>query len=88
MSARDALNFTIIQTLLMITLIIGAAVIAAAWMAQRQIWAEQASRFFELARCAHARALLNRSPDRAAQSPAAGRHRSLRPLQLGKSTRP
>lgn len=34
--ARDALNFGIIQTLLMITLIIGAAAIAVAWKARRQ----------------------------------------------------
>jgi hypothetical protein len=36
MSARDALHFSIIQTLLMITVIIG-AVVAAAWMARRRI---------------------------------------------------
>ena len=35
--ARDDLNFSIIQTLLTITLLIGAAVIAAAWMARRQL---------------------------------------------------
>jgi hypothetical protein len=34
--ARDALNFGIIQTLLMITLIIGAAAIAIVWKARRQ----------------------------------------------------
>jgi hypothetical protein len=32
--ARDALNFGIIQTLLMITLIIGAAAVAIAWRAR------------------------------------------------------
>ena len=35
--ARDALNFGIIQTLLMITLIIGAAAIAVAWKARREL---------------------------------------------------
>ena len=34
--ARDALNFGIIETLLIITLIVGAAVIAVAWKARRQ----------------------------------------------------
>jgi hypothetical protein len=34
--ARDALNFGIIETLLMITLIVGAAAIVAAWKARRQ----------------------------------------------------
>ena len=37
MSARDALHFSIIQTLLMIAVIIGVAVAAAAWMARRRI---------------------------------------------------
>ena len=35
--ARDALNFSIIQNLLMITLIIGAAAIAVAWKARREL---------------------------------------------------
>jgi hypothetical protein len=35
--ARDALNFGIMQTLLMITLIIGAAAIAIAWKARREL---------------------------------------------------
>jgi len=35
--ARDALNFGIMQTLLMMTLIIGAAAIVVAWNARRQI---------------------------------------------------
>jgi hypothetical protein len=35
--ARDALNFGIMQTLLMITLIIGAAAIAVAWKARREL---------------------------------------------------
>ena len=35
--ARDALNFGIMQTLLMMTLIIGAAVIAVAWKARREL---------------------------------------------------
>ena len=35
--ARDAVNFSIIQTLLMITLIIGAAAIAGAWKARREL---------------------------------------------------
>ena len=35
--ARDALNFGIFQTLLMITLIIGAAAIAVAWRARREL---------------------------------------------------
>jgi len=34
--ARDALNFGIIQTLLMITLVIGAAAVAVVWKARRQ----------------------------------------------------
>jgi hypothetical protein len=34
--ARDALNFGIIETLPMITLIVGAAVIAVAWKVRRQ----------------------------------------------------
>ena len=34
--ARDALNFGIIETLLMITLTIGAAVIVVAWKARRE----------------------------------------------------
>jgi hypothetical protein len=33
--ARDALNFGIIETLLMITLIVGAAAIVAAWKVRR-----------------------------------------------------
>jgi hypothetical protein len=35
--ARDALNFGIMQTLLMLTLIIGAATIAVAWKARREL---------------------------------------------------
>ncbi|MBN9004936.1 MAG: hypothetical protein J0H40_05935 [Rhizobiales bacterium] len=35
--ARDALNFSIVQTFLMITIITGAAVIAVAWTARRQL---------------------------------------------------
>ena len=35
--ARDALNFGIFQTLLMIALIIGAAAIAVAWKARREL---------------------------------------------------
>jgi hypothetical protein len=35
--ARDALNFDIFQTLLMITLIIGAAAIAVSWKARREL---------------------------------------------------
>jgi len=35
--ARDALNFSIIQTLLMITLIIDAAAIGVAWKARREL---------------------------------------------------
>ena len=35
--ARDALNFGIIQTLLMITLIIGAAAMAVAWKSRREL---------------------------------------------------
>ena len=35
--ARDALNFGIIQTLLMITLVIGAAAVAIAWKARSQL---------------------------------------------------
>jgi hypothetical protein len=35
--ARDALNFGIIQTFLMITLIIGAAAIVVAWKARREL---------------------------------------------------
>ena len=34
--ARDALNFGIMQTLLMMTLIIGAAAIVVAWKARRE----------------------------------------------------
>jgi hypothetical protein len=34
--ARDALNFSFIQTLLMIVLIIGAAAIAIVWKSRRQ----------------------------------------------------
>ena len=34
--ARDALNFGIIQTLLMIALIIGAAAVAIVWRSRRQ----------------------------------------------------
>ncbi len=35
--ARDALNFGIIQTLLMMTLIIGAAAIVIVWKSRRQL---------------------------------------------------
>ena len=35
--ARDALNFGIMQTLLMTTLIIGAATIAVAWKTRREL---------------------------------------------------
>ena len=35
--ARDALNFSIIQILLMITMIIGVAAIAVAWKARREL---------------------------------------------------
>jgi hypothetical protein len=35
--ARDALNFGIMQTLLMMTLIIGAAAIAVVWKARREL---------------------------------------------------
>lgn len=34
--ARDALNFGVIETLLMVTLIIGAAVIVVAWKVRRE----------------------------------------------------
>jgi predicted anti-sigma-YlaC factor YlaD len=34
--ARDALNFGVIQTLLMITLVIGAAALVVAWKSRRQ----------------------------------------------------
>ena len=35
--ARDALNFGIIQTLLMITLVVGAAAVVIVWQARREL---------------------------------------------------
>jgi predicted anti-sigma-YlaC factor YlaD len=35
--ARDALNFGVIQTLLMISLVIGAAVLVVVWKSRRQV---------------------------------------------------